>query len=131
VPVPDLLAPRLSELRVRPGRVRAGRAARLDVTLDEPATLRLMLQRVARGRREGRACRRPSRRNRGGKPCTRYVRIAPVVAAVAARQQSVRLPAQPGERALRPGKHRRVVTATDAAGNRSAPATVTFTARRR
>jgi hypothetical protein len=78
--VPDLLAPRLSELRVRPGRVRAGRAARLDVTLDEPATLRLMLQRVARGRREGRACRRPSRRNRGGKPCTRYVRIARVVA---------------------------------------------------
>jgi hypothetical protein len=129
--VADVVAPRLSGLRVGPGRVRAGRTARLDVTLDEPATLRVTLQRVARGRREGRACRRPSRRNRAGKPCTRYVRVAGVVATVAAGPQSVRLPARPGGRALRRGKHRASVTATDAAGNRSAPATVAFTVRRR
>jgi hypothetical protein len=127
----DLAAPVLSKLGIRPARVRSGRTARLDVTLDEPATLRAELQRAVAGRREKRACRPPSRRNRGGKRCTRHVRVALVTSSLAAGARSVRLPARPGGRVLRAGRYRVVVTATDAAGNRSAAKTATFAVRRR
>jgi hypothetical protein len=82
-----------------PARVRSGRGARLSFSLDEAATVAVELQRALAGRREGRACRRPSRRNRRGRRCTRHVRVARL-------------------------------TATDAAGNRSAPQTASFSVRR-
>jgi hypothetical protein len=94
-------------------------------------TLRVELRRAVAGRREKRACRPSSRRNRDGKRCTRHVRITLLTSRLAAGAQLVRLPARPGGRPLHAGRYRAVVTATDAAGNRSAAKTATFAVRRR
>jgi glucose/arabinose dehydrogenase len=99
-------------------RVRRGTAFRY--TLSEPATVRIRIERRATGRRSGRACVRPRKRLRERPSC---VRLLPVGTLVRRGQ-----PAGPGSvgfsgrlrrRALPPGRYRAVVTAVDAAGNRS------------
>ena len=126
-PGPDGLAadgvrPRIGALRVDS----RARRLRVRMTLSEPATVRIVLQRATRGRRVGKRCRRATRRLRERRACTRYVRAGRAV--LASRPAgAVRLRLRAPRRA---GRHRLVVVAVDKAGNRSAVTRVTFRARR-
>lgn len=122
----DTAAPVISNLRARPARPRRGRAVRFRFDLDEAAAVRVEIQQARRGRREAGRCRAPSRRNRAGRRCTRYVRVTVLQAAGTAGANSVRFPGRIRGRALAAGRYRARVTATDGAGNRSAPARVPF-----
>jgi hypothetical protein len=67
-----LRAPVLSRFRVSPRKIRVSRAATVRFHLDRPAFVTLSLRRTLSGRRVGRRCAAPSRRNRRGRRCTRY-----------------------------------------------------------
>lgn len=91
-------------------------------TLSERATLKIDLSRAARGQRRGKKCLKPSPRRRKAKRCTRYVRVRALGGNGGAGLNTIQLPT----RKLVSGRYRVVFTATDAAGNRSAPVTRTF-----
>jgi hypothetical protein len=94
----DTTAPVLTRVRVDRGR--GPRAAVLRFRVSEAAQLRVVVK-----------------RRRGG----RYVRAGVLRRAVVAGPGRVRLPRRVGGRRLAAGRHRLVVSAADAAGNRSAP----------
>jgi hypothetical protein len=118
-PVPDTTRPALS--RVRLARRRFARRTELRFTLSEPATVRLRIERALPGRRVGRSCRAPSRRNRGRRCCTRY-RVA-ARRTVRARAGANAVPLRAGHL----GAYRLTITAVDAAGNVSRRARLRFT----
>ena len=73
-------AARVVSLSLRPSRFRVpkrttGRAATILYSLDKPATTTLGVERAGPGRRAGGRCVKPSRHNRKGRKCTRYVRL--------------------------------------------------------
>jgi hypothetical protein len=92
--------------------------------LDEAARVRLRVQRSAPGRRRGVRCVAPTRAlvAARARACVRLITIGGVTrreSAGAGRITITRL--RVGRRTLVPGTHRLTLTATDAAGNRSAP----------
>jgi hypothetical protein len=143
---PDTTAPRVSGLsmtrtRFRVGPDRTPRAAlrrraplgsAFRFRLSERASVRIVIERALRGRRAGRACRRPTRRLRRRNRCTRYERRGDLTRRNR-RQGRNKVPfsGRIGVRALRRGRYRATVSATDAAGNRSRRRYVTFTIVRR
>ena len=135
--VPDMQAPLVSGFRALPARftvARAGtplaarlaRGTRFRYVLDEPARVRLTLQRVMPGRRAGGKCVRPSPRLRRAKRCSRHRTIGVLSSSARSGANSAKFSGRLGKRALRPGRYRAVITATDAAGNRSAARTARF-----
>ena len=97
--------------------------------LSERSDLRITFQKAARGRRSKGRCRKPSRRLRRAKRCTRYVRVRGAVLTrkgLAAGLRRIKFTGRIGRRALKPGRYRALVTATDAAGNKSAAARPRF-----
>jgi hypothetical protein len=96
----DTTAPVLSRVRLDRSRLRGRRAVVLRFRTSEAATLRV----VAKRRRDG-----------------RFVRAGVLRRPVAAGAGRVRLTRRIGGRRLLPGRYRLVVTAADAAGNRSTP----------
>jgi hypothetical protein len=111
----------------RAARVRTG--TRIRYTLSEAATVTLSFSRATRGRRVGGRCVKRTRRNRGRRPCTRFVRVRPTLA-FANQQAGARRIRFAGRltrrRSLRPGPHRLTLRARDAAGNLSQPVRVRF-----
>jgi len=120
-PAPDRTAPVISALRITPNRfavrttgaARTRRGATLSLKLSEAARLKLTVSAVCR-RKQG--CPKGGTLPRVSKP---------------AGKASIALSGRIGRRALRPGKYRMRVVATDAAGNASRPATATFSIVRR
>jgi hypothetical protein len=116
-PAPDLIAPALTKLRLVAGGKPVARAARVSIprarklrlalTSSEAAKLKIVPRRVIRGR---------VARSRGA-----IVRAVPAGRASVAIGRALRRLG-----ALRPGEVRLVVTAADAAGNRSAKRVVTL-----
>ena len=89
-------------------------------TLSERATVTFAIARARPGRRVAGRCRRPTRANRGRRRCTRFVKVGRTIRrASPAGPSTLRFTGRIGRRALRPGRHRMAVAATDAAGNRS------------
>jgi hypothetical protein len=119
-PGADTIAPALSRLALARTAFAAERGTALRFTLSEQATVRLRIERAARGRRSHGRCVAPSARNRARRRCTRWLRLRGTIA-YGGMQGENRLPfrGQLGRRPLRPGRYRLVATATDAAGNRS------------
>lgn len=94
----------LTALAVSPGKIRAGKAAALKVTLSAPATLRLRYQRLLPGRTKASRCVAPAKAKRQAKRCTRSVVVgAPLTLAAAAGETTADVP-----RAVRrkPGRYR-------------------------
>jgi hypothetical protein len=89
-----MTAPRVSGVRVSPGRVRS--TAWLRLSLDEAATLRIDV-----------------RRPKASRPWGTLLRTA------APGTHRVRIPSHVGRRQLTPGRYLLTVVATDASGNRS------------
>jgi len=111
-------------------RVPVGTSVRF--TLSEPSAVTLTIERSASGRRQGAACRAPSKANRTGRACVRYVRSGALRRAGRAGANAVAFSGRIGKRALARGSYGLSVTARDAAGNASArPAQSRFTVARR
>ena len=91
---------------------------RIRFRLSEAATVRLRFDRVLPGRRRGRRCVAPRRNNRGARRCTRYIRAGATLRRVGvAGPNVVPFSGRIGRRALRLGRHRLTIEATDTAGN--------------
>ena len=70
---------------------------------------------------------RPGRCGRAKRRCARFKRVAAFAADGVAGPNAKRFSGRIGRRTLAPAAYRALVTATDAAGNRSVAATVRFT----
>jgi hypothetical protein len=127
--VRDRQNPVLSGLKVRPKRVRPGfrvpavaaaRGARVSYSLNEPAAVRVAVQRCAKRPRQGR-----------GKRCVRYATLrGAFTRASTAGTNGFRFTGFLRGRRLRAGAYRLTATPTDAAGNRGAIVRVAFGVRR-
>jgi hypothetical protein len=122
----DTTAPLISNLRARPARVRRGRPMNFRFRLSEEATVRFKIQRLLPGRRQGGRCRKPTARNRSAPRCTRVRRVTSFTRKAKLGPNKVRFSGKVRRRALARGRYRAVLTATDAAGNRSAARRVAF-----
>ncbi len=127
---PDVLAPQVSAV-LAPKLLRAGRSGTFGVTLSEAAVLTLRFERLLPGRRQGKACVAPTRRNRKARLCTRRL-VVGTVSAPAARAglNAVKVGPRVGGRRLTAGRYRLTVSARDAAGNRSTARRLLFTVAR-
>jgi 6-phosphogluconolactonase (cycloisomerase 2 family) len=105
-------------------RVRKGTMIRY--TVSEAAAVRIVIQRAGPGRRAGGKCSKPTRALRNRPRCTRFVRAGTLRRSAKAGANRHRFSGRIGRRALRPGRHRVVLRATDAAGNVSKPARRAF-----
>jgi hypothetical protein len=98
----------------------------------EAGTATLKISRAHPGRRRGKRCVKPTRKNRRAKRCTRYIAVKPSLKrAVATGATAVPFSGRIGRRALKPGKYRVTVVVADAAGNRSKPRSIGFRVVRR
>ena len=99
--------------------------------LSEPATATFTVERPTAGRLVGGVCRKPTRKTRKRRKCTRWVRVGkPFTHQGRAGANSFKFTGRPG-RKLAPGSYRLTVVAADAAGNKSAPKSRPFTIARR
>ena len=110
-PPVDTAAPTLGRLRLSRARFRVPAGTRLTTTTSEIGQLRVAIQRRSPGRR------------------ARWTAVGSALSRRAAMPGAVKLAfsGRIGTRRLRPGRYRFVVNAIDAAGNRSAPRTISFT----
>jgi hypothetical protein len=139
---PDTLAPTVSSFgmsrkRFRVGHARTPTAAKrkrrrtkvgtsFRYRLSEAASVRIVIQRRAKGRRVHGRCRKPTRKLRARKRCVRWLRKGTLTRAGKQGRNSHRFSGRIGRRALRPGRYRASLTATDKAGNRSRAKRVRF-----
>jgi len=105
-------------------RVKTGTTFRY--TLSEAAKVKLVIAQKLAGRRVGKACRKPSRHNRLAKRCTRFVKKGTLTRTGSTGKNSLKFSGRIGHRALKPGSYRVTITATDAAGNVSRSARLSF-----
>lgn len=110
----------------RKARAAARRGTKFRWRLDEAAAVTIAVARVLPGRKVGRACRRPTRRNRGRRRCTRYRSVGSLKATGAVGANSRAFGGRFGRRALRRGPYRALIGAVDAAGNISKPRAARF-----
>lgn len=102
-----------------PVATRVPRGTRFRYTLSEPARVTLNLQRARPGRRSGRRCVAPSPRLRQANRCIRFSTVGTLRRTGTKGVNSIRFTGRIGKRALRAGRYRAVISATDPAGNRS------------
>lgn len=95
-------------------------------TLSERSTVIVRIDRATSGRRVGKRCVAPTRRVRGRRACTRFVRAGTLTRSLPSGPRSIAFSGRIGRRALQVGSYRAVVTAVDAARNVSRARTVTF-----
>ncbi len=97
-------------------------------TLSAPARATLVFSQAKPGRRVGRRCAAPSRRNRGRRRCTRFVRAGGLTFAAHAGLDKVRFQGRLSRtKKLKPGRYTLTITATPSAGQRSNVRTAGFT----
>jgi hypothetical protein len=87
--------------------------------LSEAATVSVVVERRATGRRVGKRCVKPSRRTAKRHKCKRWVRAGTLRAAEQAGRQSTFFTGRLRKRALKPGRYRARIVAKDGAGARS------------
>ena len=137
---PDATAPDVSRLKLARKRFRLGTAlptvaavktgTTIGFSVSEASTVKLTFKRALPGRRVSGKCRKPSRRNRGRKRCTRLVAVkgAAITRPVAAGARKIRFSGRISRRkSLKPGAYELTLSATDAAGNVSKPDRAKFT----
>lgn len=100
-------------------------------SLSEDARVLVTIQQARLGRIVRRVCRKQGRKNRREKNCTLYTRVGTFAVDAPAGRSTHRFSGRIGSRRLTAGSYRAVLLATDSAGNRSKPTTVTFKVVRR
>jgi hypothetical protein len=138
VPVVDRANPALSSLgitnkvfRVGPQATTVAARAKAGTTfvytLSEAATVTVGIERASTGRRKGKSCVKPTKRNRKAKKCTLYTPVGAIAGRPAVTgPNALPFSGRIGRKALKPGAYRAALTAVDAAGNRSAAKTIAF-----
>jgi len=96
---------------------RARKGTTLRLTLSEAARVSFTVLRKLPGRKVGKRCRKPTRRNRGRRRCTRLVRSARFVRSAPQGRSKVPWSGRIRRRALKPGRYLLRATPTDPAGN--------------
>ena len=95
--------------------------------LTEAATMRFRILQKAAGRRSGKKCVAPTRRNAGKRKCTRTLDRGSFTRRLAAGSSTTAFSGRlKGKKAYAPGRYSLELRATDAAGNRSATRTLAF-----
>jgi streptogramin lyase len=99
-------------------------------TLTEAATVSLRIDRRLKGRRvkkgKKRVCAKPTRKNRKKRKCTRFKRVGTLTRTSHAGQNKVKFTGRIGRKALKVGRYRLTITATDTAGNKSKAKRLSF-----
>jgi hypothetical protein len=137
VKIKDNTKPRISRLTMTRRRFAIGakptarRAAKAGsafrYVLSERARVTIRIERRGPGRRVGRKCRAASPRLHKHKSCARYTSVGTLTRrARPAGRKATAFSGRIGKKALRPGRYRATLRATDAAGNRSAVRRITF-----
>jgi hypothetical protein len=93
--------------------------------LDQPASVSIEIAQSLPGRRSGRRCVKPTRRNARKRRCTRLVKRGTLKRTGKAGANSVAFSGRIGRKALKPGSYRATFTAT-AAGLSSKPVALKF-----
>ena len=110
----------------------AGRARKVKrgttfrYVLSEAATVSITIERRASGRRAGKRCVKPTRRNAKHRKCRRWVRMGRLRAVEQAGRQSTPFTGRFGKRALKPGRYRARISAKDVLGARSTERRLAF-----
>jgi uncharacterized delta-60 repeat protein len=92
---------------------------RVSFTLTEAATVTFTVERKSAGRKVGKRCVKPTRKNRTRKRCTRFVKVkGSFTRAGKAGKNSFKFTGRVGGKKLKPGSYRLVAVAKDAAGNK-------------
>jgi hypothetical protein len=108
-PPPDTTPPTVTAASRSKPRIRAGtRSVSFRFTLSEPAQVKLTIQRRLPGR------------------SARYRTLGKLTRSGAKGANRIRFSGRIGKRSLRPGRYRALISATDAAGNRSTPKRTRF-----
>jgi hypothetical protein len=108
-------------------RRRAPRGTAFTYRLTENSPVSISVARRTGGRRVGRGCRKATRRLRHRKRCTRYVRRGAIrVATARSGANKTSFSGRFGRRALRRGRYRATLVATDSTGRKSNPLRVGF-----
>jgi hypothetical protein len=137
-PIADTLAPAVSDFSLSRKRFRAGsratpvnalaaalgssapRGSAFRFTLSERADVRVVIERALPGQTAGKRCRVPSRAVRRRRPCTRFKRAGTITrTGRAAGRSTIPFSGRIGRRALKHGRYRATMSATDPTGNRS------------
>lgn len=132
--VPSVDAPALSDLTQTSARwtLRKRRGSRVPVgtsfrfRLDRAAQVRLSFEQLVSGRRSGKRCVKPTKKNRTKRACTRTEQRGSLTVKGKAGTNGVEFRGRVGGRTLKPGRYRVKVTAS-ADGKRSKAVTKTFT----
>lgn len=145
-PVPDVTAPKLTDLTLLPSRFRvssaagaqtasaaktAPRGARLKFKLSEEATVTFDVSRLTSGRRVGKACKQTARWNQRRTRCTRRVAVTSLEGHFLRGAQSVAFRVRLARDRQRAGRYQLLATPTDVTGNRGNQRTATFVLARR
>ncbi len=131
---PVIKAFTLSPVRFRVGRdatavsaaAKRSGGTTLRIALSEQARVRIVLARSLPGRRVGKSCRKPTRKLRSRKRCTRAVRAGTLTRRAKGTKLTLRFSGRVGRKALPVGRYTATATATDAGGNVSKPRARSF-----
>jgi PKD repeat protein len=106
---------------------RAPKGTTFRFRLSEPARLRLRIDRALLGRRTSGRCVKPTRALRRKRKCTRYRRAGTLTRSHGvAGANRIGFSGRIGRRALKPGRYRATIVATDSAGQLSQARRITF-----
>jgi streptogramin lyase len=123
-------APSLHPSRFRDsghGSGRIPKGSSLTFTLSEASSVKVQVAAARPGRRSNGSCVGVSKSDRGKPHCVRYVTAGSVSYTAVSGPNRFAFSGRVGGHALKPGAYRLTAVATDAAGNGSAPARVSFT----
>ncbi len=139
VRIVDISAPRLSDAKLSPARLRSagtgaslaasgGAGTRLSFVLSEAASITFSVERGRPGRLVSGRCRQQTRENRRSRPCTSFIAVPGAFRWNAqAGATTLRFTGRVNGRRLARGRYRLVATARDRSGNRATPARIAFT----
>jgi hypothetical protein len=108
-------------------RKKTPRGTTFSFTLNEPAKITFLFQRIVTGRKAGRRCVAVSPRNRGGRKCTRRVAAGRLSHSARAGANKLKFSGRLSrKRKLKLGRYVAIVSGTNATGQRSAPKRLSF-----
>jgi PKD domain len=108
-------------------RKKAPKGTTFRFTLNEPAKVSFVFQRVVTGRKSGRRCVAVTPRNKGGRKCTRRVVAGRLSHAAKVGANKLKFQGRLSrKKKLKLGRYVAIVTATNANGQRSAPKRLSF-----
>ncbi len=120
---PAATAPVISNLAV--SRMRSGRPGTFSYSLDKAASVTIAIDQARPGRKDGRTCKKQTRKNRKKRACTFFSAIGKLSQSGPAGRNTLRFSGKLNGGKLKPGRYRATAVGT-AAGGKSAPATANF-----